>query len=61
MSRKKREVKRIRAKFEWIRGFNMDIPYSKYVMFCIGTSILLHSISYSFSEILDSIAKNGLL
>lgn len=55
MSQRKREVGRIRAKFEWLKGFNMDIPYSKYVMFCIGTAILI----YSISHLINVIAPHG--
>jgi len=59
MSRRKREVGRIRAKFEWVRGFNMDVSYSKYLVFCIGTAILLYAVSHSVSEIINVIAPHG--
>lgn len=59
MSQRKREAGRIRAKFEWLKGFNMDVPYSKYLVFCIGTAILLYAVSHAVSEIIHVIAPHG--
>jgi hypothetical protein len=32
--------RRIKVAIEWLKGMKMDIPHSKWVMFCIGVYVL---------------------
>jgi hypothetical protein len=52
---------RIQFIFSWLRGIHMDVPCSKYVMFSIGTAIMLYSLSNFISEILFALSSAGLL
>jgi len=40
----KKDYKRMNIKYNQEDGFNLDVPYSRWLIFCIGLSIVLKAL-----------------
>lgn len=52
---------RINLKFEWWRGFNMNIPMNKFTVVCLSICPLIFTIGITAYLIMHGIAPNGFI